>query len=175
MEPQQNGKKREIIAALAVLIVIVAIVAGTSIASKKKTDSDTQTVSTTKSTTSDSSATDTSTEDSSNTSDSSTSSSSGYTDGDYSATGSYESPGGSESITVNVTLKDGVVTATSAKSGATDPEAQEYQDDFISGYKQLVVGKSVDSISLSRVSGSSLTSQGFNSALSKIKSAAKSA
>src|ERR1700722_17691610 len=43
-----------------------------------------------------------------------------YKNGTYSATGSYDSPGGTESITVSVTVQNGVVTATSATSGATD-------------------------------------------------------
>jgi hypothetical protein len=37
----------------------------------------------------------------------------------------------------------------------------------------LVVGKSVDEVSLSRVAGSSLTSLGFNNALTQIKEDAK--
>ncbi|MEJ0073433.1 MAG: hypothetical protein WDN27_05145 [Candidatus Saccharibacteria bacterium] len=66
---------------------------------------------------------------------------SAYRDGTYSGTGSYESPGGEESITVKITLKGDVITATSATSGAQDPEAHEYQNDFIAGYKQLVVAR----------------------------------
>lgn len=96
-----------------------------------------------------------------------------YKDGTYQATGSYVSPGGNESITISVTLKDGVVTETSATSGANDPTAKQYQGEFIAGYKDQVVGKKVSSIKLSRVSGSSLTSQGFNSALEQIKQQAQ--
>jgi uncharacterized protein with FMN-binding domain len=96
-----------------------------------------------------------------------------FKDGTYTATGSYESPGGNESITVRVTLQQGVITATSADSGAQDPEASEYQSMFIDGYKSLVVGKDIASVNLSRVSGSSLTSQGFNDAISKIENQAK--
>jgi hypothetical protein len=70
-------------------------------------------------------------------------------------------------------LQNGVITGTSATGGANDPEASQYQSQFISGYKSLVVGKSIDSVSLSRVSGSSLTSQGFNNALQQIKNQAK--
>ena len=73
-----------------------------------------------------------------------------------------------------MTLKDGAVTETSATSGAIDDEGKEYQSDFIAGYKQQVVGKKVDTISLSRVSGSSLTSQGFNNALKQIETQAQS-
>jgi len=171
MDQQPTSKKREIIAALAVLIIIVAIVAGASFANKKDTDDTTaktsDTTTSTSATDSESATTDTSTTD--------TAATSTYKDGSYTATGTYDSPGGTEKITIDVTLQNGTVTATSAKSGATDPEASEYQDEFISGYKQLVVGKKVDSISLSRVSGSSLTSQGFNNALNSIKKQAQNA
>jgi hypothetical protein len=41
-------------------------------------------------------------------------------------------------------------------------------------YKQYVVGKKIDEVQLTKVSGSSLTPQGFNDALAKIKAEAKS-
>ena len=96
-----------------------------------------------------------------------------YKDGTYTASGSYNSPGGTQSISISVTLTGDKVTATSATAGATDHESSEYQSDFISGYQALVVGKSLDSLSLSRVSGSSLTSTGFNNAIATIKTQAK--
>jgi len=96
-----------------------------------------------------------------------------YADGTYTATGSYSTPGGRESIDLTVTIADGVITSTSLTENATDGEAKAYQEDFAAGYKTLVVGKSVDEVSLSRVSGSSLTSNGFNAALDQIKTDAK--
>ena len=96
-----------------------------------------------------------------------------YEDGTYSATGSYSTPGGRESIELTVTITDGVITSTSLVENAGGGEAKAYQDDFAAGYKTLVVGKSVDEVSLSRVSGSSLTSNGFNDALDQIKSDAQ--
>ncbi len=96
-----------------------------------------------------------------------------YKDGPYQAVGSYESPGGSESLQVSVTLKNNVIAATTATSEANDPTAQEFQDEFIQGYKTFVVGKNVNDVRLSHVSGSSLTSQGFNDALAQIKAQAK--
>jgi len=110
------------------------------------------------------------TTDASTSSDSSTSS---YKDGTYNATGSYSSPGGRESIELTVTIASGVITSTSLAENATSGEAKGYQEDFASGYKNLVVGKNVDEVSLSRVAGSSLTSNGFNAALEQIKSDAK--
>ena len=97
-----------------------------------------------------------------------------YKDGTYEATGSYDSPGGPESLGVSVTIQNNVVTATSAKPEANDPTAQEFQNGFIQGYKTFVVGKNVNDILLSNVSGSSLTSQGFNDSLAQIKVQAKS-
>lgn len=99
---------------------------------------------------------------------------SGYTDGTYTATASYRTPESSEQVTVTLTLKDGVVTSSSLSFPQTrERESRQYQSQFESGYKQYVVGKTIDSISLSRVSGSSLTSNGFNAALEEIKTQAK--
>lgn len=89
-------------------------------------------------------------------------------DGTYVATGSYDSPGGTESITISVTLKNGTITDTSAMSGANDHDAQEFQNQFIASYKSSVVGKPINGMRMGRVSGSSLTAQGFNNALSQI-------
>jgi len=158
-----NNRMREIMAALAVFIVIVAIVATAAVTNKKKPSND-AVLGTSSSTTTSTTRTSTTTSSSSST----------YKDGQYKATGSYDSPGGSESITVSITIKGNVITDTSATSGAQDPEAQLYQDQFIGGYKQKVVGQNVASVRLSRVSGSSLTSQGFNEALAQIKQQAQS-
>lgn len=158
MDQSPISKKRQLIATLAVLIVIVVIVTAVAVTKKDKTTNADSAV-----TTSDTSTSDTA----------STSSNSTLKDGSYKATGSYASPGGEEEITVSVTLKDGVITETSAKSGANGPEAQEYQDQFIAGYKSQVVGKNISEIHLSRVSGSSLTSQGFNDAIQQIESQAQ--
>lgn len=92
-----------------------------------------------------------------------------YQDGTYSATGSYATPEGEEQITVKLTLADGTVTDTSATASGKARESRQYQSQFLNAYKELVVGKSVDELRLSRVSGSSLTSQGFNKAVQTIK------
>ena len=97
------------------------------------------------------------------------SSTANYKDGTYSATGSYSTPNGQESIELTVTIAGGVITSTSLVENARSGEAREYQADFASGYKTLVIGKKVDEVSLSRVAGSSLTSNGFNRALETIK------
>lgn len=92
-----------------------------------------------------------------------------FKNGSYQATGSYNSPGGRESIDVSLTLEDNIVTAVTVKEGAKSPTSRQYQGEFIDGYKSQVVGKNIEDISLSRVSGSSLTSRGFNDALDTIR------
>jgi uncharacterized protein with FMN-binding domain len=96
-----------------------------------------------------------------------------YKDGAYNATGSYISPEGKESIELTVTLKAGIITSTSLVGDATHGDAKAYQAQFASGYKDLVVGRNIDRVALSRVAGSSLTSNGFNAALDQIKTNAK--
>ena len=100
-------------------------------------------------------------------------SNSAYKDGTYKSSGSYQSPGGNETVDLTVTLAGGVITGTDLVNHPSTRDAQDYQSRFIGGYKSLVVGKKIDTISLSRVAGSSLTSGGFNKALSQIKSDAK--
>ncbi|MDB5181925.1 MAG: hypothetical protein JWP13_688 [Candidatus Saccharibacteria bacterium] len=95
-----------------------------------------------------------------------------YTDGTYRATSRYSTPGGSESIEVTISLKDNVVTTSSVQQTPNDREAAEYQAEFKQNYKPLVEGKKISDINLSRVSGSSLTSRGFNDAVENIKSQA---
>ncbi|MBC7564941.1 calcium-binding protein [Candidatus Saccharibacteria bacterium] len=96
-----------------------------------------------------------------------------YRDGTYTSTGTYLSPGGQESLDLTVTLKDGIVVNSSIMQTADNGSSREYQSAFASSYKDQVVGKNVNRVSLSRVSGSSLTSNGFNDALDQVKKDAK--
>lgn len=168
-----SNKKRQLVATLAVLIVIVAIVAAVAVTNKKDIGASEMTnVSATRPAAQTTTGGTPGVPAPNNTATAGTTAPT-YQDGTYTATGSYDSPAGVESIAVTVTLASDVVTATSVSSGANDPTAAEYQSMFISGYKQLVVGKNIADISLNRVSGSSLTSQGFNDAIQKIESRAK--
>jgi uncharacterized protein with FMN-binding domain len=97
----------------------------------------------------------------------------GYKDGTYSADGSYVSPGGQEEIAVTITVKDDLITAVSVKTVAADAEGAQYEAQFASGISAVAVGKSLGSLSVGSVAGSSLTSQGFNRALETIQSKAK--
>ncbi|AZH84297.1 FMN-binding protein [Plantibacter sp. PA-3-X8] len=96
-----------------------------------------------------------------------------YQDGSYTADGSYQSPNGTESITVTVTLAEDKVTAVDVVSHAESANSKRYQAEFISGIAAEVVGKDIDSLKVSKVAGSSLTSGGFNAAIDTIKTEAK--
>jgi uncharacterized protein with FMN-binding domain len=96
-----------------------------------------------------------------------------YKDGTYSADGTYESPAGLARITVKVTLAKDVVKAITVDGHATDATAKSYQGAFDSGIAGKVVGKKIDSLNVTIVSGSSLTSGGFDEAIKKIEASAR--
>lgn len=96
-----------------------------------------------------------------------------YRDGMYSAIGQYMSPAGSEDLSVQLVLKDDIVTAANVIVKATRPESIRYQNTFIQNFKSQVVGKKLDDIKVGKVSGSSLTPKGFNDAVAQIKVSAK--
>ncbi|MGB4779216.1 hypothetical protein [Microbacterium sp.] len=95
-----------------------------------------------------------------------------YTDGTYTAEGSYATPESVETISVTVTLEQDVVTSVDVTGDPSKRESEQYQSEFISGIEEVVVGKNLDDISVSRVAGSSLTSGGFNEAIDAIKAEA---
>ncbi len=97
---------------------------------------------------------------------------SAYKDGTYSATGNYTSPAGAEHVPVTLTLTKDVVTDVSVSVTATNPKSKYMQQVFVDNYKTQVVGKNIASLSLGKISGSSLTPQGFNDAVTKIKAQA---
>lgn len=156
----QTKKLHPAIAAL-IVVALIGIVASVVIVVNSNKSDETAQVEESTTTTSNSTATTESTD------------TSAYQDGTYSATGSYISPGGRQSIELTVTIVDGVITDTTIVNKSQDSESKEYQEVFAAGYKTLVVGKSIDEVSLSRVAGSSLTSNGFNDALDQIKDDAK--
>ena len=95
-----------------------------------------------------------------------------YADGTYTAQGSYATPESVEQISVTVTLQSDVVTDVEVSGTPTTRESREYQSKFIGGISSAVVGKDIDTISVSRVAGSSLTSGGFSQAIEEIKAEA---
>jgi uncharacterized protein with FMN-binding domain len=92
-----------------------------------------------------------------------------YKDGTYTADGSYQAPSGTESITVEVTLADDTITDVQVTGHASDPTAKGHQAEFIGGIADQVVGKDIDTLNVTKVSGSSLTSGGFKIAIAAIK------
>lgn len=92
-----------------------------------------------------------------------------YKDGTYTADGSYQAPSGTESITVELTLVDDKITDITVTPHATDPTAKGHQAEFVGGIAEQVVGKDIDTLNVTKVSGSSLTSAGFKIAITAIK------
>lgn len=92
-----------------------------------------------------------------------------YTDGTYTAEGSYSTPGGQESISVEVTVADDAVTAVTVTPEASGGNAERFQTEFASGIADVVVGQDLAGLSVDKVSGSSLTGDGFNAALDQIR------
>lgn len=92
-----------------------------------------------------------------------------FADGDYEATGRYLSPNGTESIDVQLTLVDEIVTELEIVSHPSNPNTRQFQGQFISGVDALVIGKRIDELEgIDRVAGSSLTSDGFADAIAQI-------
>ena len=142
-----------------IVIVLIGIGVAASVVTKKSDDTSSNT------------STAQSTDASSNAA--ATDSTATYKDGTYSETGRYVSPGGAESIEVTLTVANNIITAADVVGDADNGESKVHQDDFIAGYKKLVVGKEVNAVSLSRIAGASLTTKGFNTALEAIKADAK--
>jgi uncharacterized protein with FMN-binding domain len=90
-----------------------------------------------------------------------------YADGDYRATGWYG--GQPSSIGVSVTLADGVITDVEVETHATNPTSLDYQQRFAGGVAEVVVGKRIDEVEVSRIAGSSTTPDGFNDAIDRIR------
>jgi uncharacterized protein with FMN-binding domain len=95
-----------------------------------------------------------------------------YKDGTYSAVGNYSSPAGREEVDITLTIKNDVVVSATFVVTASNPGSIKNQELFKQGFDQYVVGKSIDSLKLQVVNGSSLTPKGFMDALQKIKTEA---
>lgn len=96
-----------------------------------------------------------------------------YKDGTYTVAGNYISPGGAEEIDVTLTIANDVITDSNLEPKATLQASVKFQNQFAQAYKTQVVGKKLSELSLSKVAGASLTTQGFNNALEKIKAQSK--
>lgn len=96
-----------------------------------------------------------------------------YVDGTYQAEGGYQSPNGPETIALTITLANNAISEVVVTPGASNATSKRYQGQFAEGVAAETVGKSLDELQVSRVSGSSLTSGGFNQALESIKADAR--
>jgi uncharacterized protein with FMN-binding domain len=95
-----------------------------------------------------------------------------YADGTYTAEGDYVSPAGPSHVTVEITVQNDSVASVTVTPLATDPTSKGFQTQFADGIADVIVGRDLDILEVSRVGGSSLTSGGFNDALEKIKAEA---
>ena len=89
--------------------------------------------------------------------------------GTWTQSGDYQTPGGTETETVTLSAKDGVVTAVSVTGSGNSPNAVQYEKAFASGVSAAVVGKPLATLKVGAISGSSLTPNGFNAAVEKIR------
>lgn len=93
-----------------------------------------------------------------------------FTAGDYEATGTYTSPDGqTQSIEVEVELAaDGTIVELDTDGQAQGGNSAQFQSKFESGIDALVEGRKITELDIDKVSGSSLTSGGFNDAIDQI-------
>lgn len=70
-------------------------------------------------------------------------------------------------------LDNGAVSGVQMRTEAKSPTAKQFQNQFQQRLVSAVVGRDISSLSVSRVAGASLTSIGFNDALTRIKSDAQ--
>lgn len=97
-----------------------------------------------------------------------------YKDGEYLVQGAYQSPAGPETVSVNFTLEGDVITAVEVTPNSTHEISMKMQTAFSEGVGAVVVGKKLSELEdLSAVNGSSLTPQGFNDAVEKLKASAE--
>jgi len=95
-----------------------------------------------------------------------------YQDGTHQADGWYGSL--PSSIGVELSLAGGVITDVDVTTHATDPTSLDHQERFADAVPEVVVGRRIDEVQVSRLAGSSGTPDGFNDALDRIKREAES-
>ena len=93
-----------------------------------------------------------------------------YTDGEYTAVGMYA--GGKKSIDVKVGLASDAIASVEVTPMGDNKMSLGLQKRFAAAVPEVVVGRPIDEVHLDKLAGSSLTTQGFNDALAKIKSEA---
>ncbi|MEM1312839.1 MAG: hypothetical protein AAGF07_05255 [Patescibacteria group bacterium] len=96
-----------------------------------------------------------------------------YENGVYTSTGTYTSPAGSESIEVELSLNEDIISQVSITNLATNRVSIGYQEKFQEGISGRVVGKKLDEATVGKINGSSLTGDGFNEVVQSIQKEAK--
>lgn len=170
MEQAPNDTRKRVITGIIAVAILALLASGVFALQNKGADDQTATD---QSTTTPTTAQASGTQSGGETLPESTNAADTYKDGTYTASGSYTSPGGQERVSVTVTIKDDIITEATVQPTPASPTSSQYQGQFVANFKQFVVGRDADGVSLSRVSGSSLTSRGFNNALDQIKEQAK--
>lgn len=163
-------EKQQIIGLISIIIIAGSATAGVVMLKNIQDEGTTGSASTSVSadTTTDSIASASSSSASSSTAESTTASN--YADGTYTATGSFYTPDGTESMEVTITLASGTITDVSLDySSIYNRESYMYTNMFSNSIDSYAVGESIDSLSLRRVAGASLTTDGFNNALETIR------
>jgi len=175
MEPKKTNPKVVSLVVLAAVVVLVEAISMMNGKEKQGTADSNNITAAAQQANDTAASTDTSTATATSTSsDTSTqTAASAYKAGTYEASASYSTPESVETINVTLTIDaSGTVTESSVSQNPQDRESAEYQSRFADNYKTKVVGKSIASLSLSNVSGASLTPIGFNKAVSQIRTKA---
>jgi cytoskeletal protein RodZ len=94
-----------------------------------------------------------------------------YTNGTYRTQSTYRTPEGTYVMDVTLVIANDSVTSASLSFDA-DGARSGYSKRFTSGYQNQVIGKNLEGLNLSRVSGASLTTNAYNNALNNIRSQA---
>ena len=74
---------------------------------------------------------------------------------------SYQSPAGKEEVEFSVSVTDGVITAASSKTLATNDASKYNQDNFSKSVSASVVGKKAKDLHVDAIGGASLTTGAF--------------
>lgn len=78
----------------------------------------------------------------------------------------YATPAGNDPVEFSVTIKDGVITAASAKPKATNEISNKLQTAFSENVAKEVVGKKISDINVTAIGGASLATAAFKTFVS---------
>lgn len=87
----------------------------------------------------------------------------------FNTTVNYEVPGDTQTLELSLVLDNGVITEINTNLTKSGRDSNGYQSKFEKSYKNLVLGKNIKDINLSRVGGASLTTKAFMDAITAVK------